>query len=116
MIGQFYGFSDQAMTNQVFATSVSGTGVATIGPMTVVAPDTYLLRSGGMVYRFATSVPSPWTADDVGSVGQPGLSSYDGGTFFVAGSGADIWNSADGFQFVMSISRLLATERSLPAF
>jgi regulation of enolase protein 1 (concanavalin A-like superfamily) len=44
-------------------------------------------------------LPSPWHANDVGSVGQAGSSSYADGTFTVAGSGADIWGTADAFHF-----------------
>ncbi|MGE3518957.1 MAG: phospholipase D-like domain-containing protein [Vicinamibacterales bacterium] len=46
------------------------------------------------------AVPSPWATQDVGSVGTPGNASYSGGTFTVAGAGADIWGSADAFRFV----------------
>lgn len=57
MTGEFAGFSDQAMTNQVFAVSLSGRGVASIGPMISVPGDTFIMRSGGMNYIFAGSVP-----------------------------------------------------------
>ncbi|MBI3857013.1 MAG: PQQ-dependent sugar dehydrogenase [Planctomycetes bacterium] len=46
------------------------------------------------------SLPSPWQNRDIGSVGTAGSSSYSGGTFTVKGSGADIWNTLDEFQFV----------------
>jgi regulation of enolase protein 1 (concanavalin A-like superfamily) len=45
-------------------------------------------------------VPSPWTNDDVGSVGVAGGASQSSGTFSVRASGADIWGTADGFHFV----------------
>jgi regulation of enolase protein 1 (concanavalin A-like superfamily) len=45
-------------------------------------------------------LPAPWSDKDVGSVGVAGSASYSSGTFTVNGSGADIWNSADGFNFV----------------
>jgi hypothetical protein len=60
MRGEFDGFSDQTMTNQVFAVSLSGRGVASIGPMKAVPGDTFIMRSGGMSYIFAGSVPSTW--------------------------------------------------------
>jgi len=46
-------------------------------------------------------LPAPWADADVGSVGIPGLASYNSGTstFTVEGSGADIWNTADAFHF-----------------
>jgi len=45
-------------------------------------------------------LPSPWTAGDIGTVGVAGLSSFANGTFVVNGAGADIWGTADAFQFV----------------
>jgi beta-galactosidase len=44
--------------------------------------------------------PSPWLNADIGSVGFPGSVSYCGGQFTISGSGADIWNTSDAFQFV----------------
>jgi regulation of enolase protein 1 (concanavalin A-like superfamily) len=44
--------------------------------------------------------PFPWNAVDVGAVGQPGHTSQNSdGTFSIAGAGADIWGTADAFQF-----------------
>ncbi len=48
----------------------------------------------------AQSVPSPWSTEDIGSVGVTGSAGYSNGTFTVAGSGADIWGTADGFRSV----------------
>ena len=47
----------------------------------------------------ASSLPSGWQNTDVGPVGIKGSTSSSGGTFTVSGSGADIWGSADAFQF-----------------
>src|SRR6478672_6607100 len=47
----------------------------------------------------AQSVPSGWAARDIGSVGAAGSSSGSGGSFTVRGAGADIWGTADAFQF-----------------
>jgi regulation of enolase protein 1 (concanavalin A-like superfamily) len=46
------------------------------------------------------SLPAPWTAGDIGGPALPGSASASGGTFTVKGSGIDIWNSSDQFQFV----------------
>lgn len=46
------------------------------------------------------SLPAPWQDLDVGTVGMTGDATYSSGTFDVCGSGADIWNSPDGFHFV----------------
>ena len=45
-------------------------------------------------------VPTGSTSADIGSVGMPGSAGQSGGTYTVNGSGADIWGSADAFQFV----------------
>ncbi len=47
-----------------------------------------------------STLPSPWTAVDIGSPPLTGSASASGGTFTVKGSGADIWNTSDQFQFV----------------
>ncbi|WP_218032106.1 discoidin domain-containing protein [Dictyobacter kobayashii] len=46
------------------------------------------------------SLPAPWQQQDIGSVGQAGSASASNGTFTVVGSGNDIWDSADAFQYV----------------
>lgn len=47
-----------------------------------------------------TGLPTPWTNQDVGSVGLAGSATYSSGTFSVTGAGADIWGTTDAFQFV----------------
>src|SRR6266481_1290093 len=47
----------------------------------------------------AQSLPAGWAAKDIGTVGSPGTSIGSGGSFTVAGDGADIWGSADAFQY-----------------
>jgi beta-galactosidase len=44
--------------------------------------------------------PSLWQNTDVGLVGLPGSVTYCGGQFTISGSGSDIWNNEDAFQFV----------------
>jgi hypothetical protein len=44
-------------------------------------------------------LPPGWTAQDVGSPGQAGSTSFDGTTWTVKGGGADIWGTADQFQY-----------------
>jgi regulation of enolase protein 1 (concanavalin A-like superfamily) len=43
--------------------------------------------------------PDAFVGRDIGAVGAAGQSTYDGTRFTVSGSGADIWNAADEFQF-----------------
>jgi hypothetical protein len=47
----------------------------------------------------AQSLPSGWNSLDIGAVGAAGSATYSGGTFTVAGAGADIWGTADAFRF-----------------
>lgn len=48
----------------------------------------------------AQSLPTGWSTADVGAVGAAGSASGSGGSFTVAGAGADIWGTADAFRFV----------------
>ena len=52
------------------------------------------------VFKEADVVPAPWQSSDVGNVGIAGSASVSGSTFTLSGSGADIWNQADAFQYV----------------
>ena len=45
------------------------------------------------------TLPSGWTAQDVGGVAVGGSTTQSNGTWTLSGSGADIWNNADGFRF-----------------
>lgn len=47
----------------------------------------------------AGPLPMPWTNSDVGTVQVVGDSTATNGTFEVSGSGADIWGTADAFQY-----------------
>jgi len=46
-------------------------------------------------------LPTPWTSQDIGSVGQSGSASFLKGVFTLHGAGADISGTADSFQAVM---------------
>src|ERR1035437_5227896 len=46
------------------------------------------------------ALPPQFTSADIGAVGLPGTASFCDGQFTISGSGADIWNNADAFQFV----------------
>jgi len=56
--------------------------------------------NGTLTVQPDNSLPAPWQSQDVGSVGLAGGATHSGGTFTVSGSGADIWNGADGFHYV----------------
>ena len=46
-----------------------------------------------------SGLPSGYTAQDIGAVAAAGSTSESDGTWTLKGSGADIWNNADEFQF-----------------
>ena len=68
------------------------------------------------------TLPAPWAGADVGAPALAGSSSYANGVFTVNGAGADIWGSADQFQFVHQtltgdgqiIARVTAEENTDP--
>ncbi|HZY63993.1 MAG TPA: chitobiase/beta-hexosaminidase C-terminal domain-containing protein [Edaphobacter sp.] len=54
---------------------------------------TYTINTGG-------ALPTGWADTDIGAPGQAGSASYSGSTFTVKGSGADIYGTADQFNYV----------------
>jgi hypothetical protein len=48
----------------------------------------------------ASTLPASWTQRDIGAVAIPGSATFANGTFTIKGSGADIWNTADAFDYV----------------
>jgi len=49
---------------------------------------------------FAQSLPSPWTARDIGAPALSGSATYSSGVFTIDAAGSDIWGSSDQFHFV----------------
>ncbi|MFN3407976.1 MAG: autotransporter-associated beta strand repeat-containing protein [Limisphaerales bacterium] len=47
-----------------------------------------------------TLPPPPWVNEDIGGVGAAGFATFADGTHLIYGAGADIWGTADEFQFV----------------
>jgi len=78
---------DSGATFRCVVSNAAGTATSTAALLTVNSP------SGG-------SLPSPWADLDIGAVGATGSATYSTGTFNVLGAGADIWGTADGFNFV----------------
>jgi regulation of enolase protein 1 (concanavalin A-like superfamily) len=74
----------------------SGEIVLTTNPAT--SPDSIFLRGSGVAPPAA--LPSPWISRDLGATGVVGSASYANGVFSIYGAGADIWGTADAFQFV----------------
>ena len=84
----------------VAATALTSTAVAApaaaAAPLALAAPAN-LLRSATVAA--AVTVISPLSGGDVGAVTTAGSYGYDGSTFTLTGAGADIWGTADAFQF-----------------
>jgi len=73
--------------------------IATTGPGSSTTSSQFSIRSGS-----SQSLPNGWSHGDVGGVGAAGTASFDGYQYFgeaytVAGSGADIWGTADEFHY-----------------
>jgi regulation of enolase protein 1 (concanavalin A-like superfamily) len=76
-----------------------------VGSATITVTVTDPIWDGSTTSSFVVNVvspalPAPWWNQDIGVVGYSGSASTDGFTYTVTGSGADIWNRSDGFQFV----------------
>ena len=90
-------------SNQSYTTPVLAAG--TTYYWRIVSKTMANMSAPGPVWSFTTPavppgpLPSGWSASDIGAVGVPGVSSSQGGTFTVAGSGADVWGTADAFRY-----------------
>ncbi len=102
---------------QLFTASVSADGsawttvgqesIAMTGPVLAglavsshVVSQTATAKMDHVAVTTASTLPAGWQSADVGAVGIKGTAASGGGLFTVSGSGADIWNTADAFQFV----------------
>jgi hypothetical protein len=86
----------------LFTTSLTGRGIITAGPYRVTG-DSYVQRNGDFLAFDSPSSPpcNAWASHDVGAVGiQGGAGACGFGKIDVFGSGADIWGTADAFQFL----------------
>jgi hypothetical protein len=48
----------------------------------------------------SSSLPAPWSSQDIGAVGVAGSATASGGSFIVKGAGGDIWYTADAFHYM----------------
>jgi len=60
------------------------------------------VTSTSYTINVACPLPPPWSRSDIGAPGIAGGAGYIGseGAFYVTGSGGDIWNNADSFDYV----------------
>jgi len=117
-------------TGSVFVAAISADGAAwaPVGKATIAMPATVQIGLAVTSHSTALSaaatfdhvaiaaavptLPAGWQTADVGAVGKSGSASEAGGTFTVAGAGADIWGTADAFRYAY---RLLAADGSIVA-
>ena len=88
--------SNAVFFHQNFALRLDGTGISSRGQAAWI--DDFLLT--GVIAPTNNPPPAPWQMGDLGTNGISGDTVWTNGVFAVTGSGADIWNTADGFRFV----------------
>jgi regulation of enolase protein 1 (concanavalin A-like superfamily) len=74
--------------------SITARATDNLGATTTSAPVNVSVGSG------PSNVPSPWANQDIGNPGYAGGATFSSGTWTVAGSGTDVWDNSDQFQFV----------------
>lgn len=81
------------------ASSTAATGTVTV---TLIGTTGNLSNTTtiSLTVQASTALPPGWTDIDIGAVGLAGSATYNNGTFTVSGSGADIWNPADQFNYL----------------
>jgi len=70
----------------------------TMANMTAAGP-VWTFTTGSSTGGGPTTLSNGWSSQDVGAVGVAGSASYSGGSFTVAGSGSDVWGTADEFHY-----------------
>jgi len=101
------------MVSQNAALTVDGLKSRLLGSVDALPQWTGVTVTGGRLNAFtavmaSTEGPSPggtlngsgWSQADVGATGTVGGATLNAGSFQVTGAGADVWGSADAFQFV----------------
>ena len=77
--------------------SVTATAFDNRGDSSVSTPITFTVSRGT---EGSLTLPTEWTASDIGGPALTGSASYASGSFVVQASGADVWGSADQLGFV----------------
>lgn len=77
--------------------SVTATAFDNRGDRSVSAPVTFTVTGGA---DGSLTLPSQWTAADIGAPSLAGSASYASGSFVVQAAGADVWGSGDQLGFV----------------
>jgi|GEM_PF-3682677 len=95
--GSGSGLTDAPLAvGRTFADAASGVRITTLAKVTGANFDSMDV----FVNTNTDLPPSPWVSGDVGAVGTAGAATYANGVHTIYGSGADIWDVVDEFQFV----------------
>lgn len=101
--GSFSSLSVDGSGSSTLSISTSATTPSGSYPLVITATSGNLVHSSTVTLVVNASgydaLPSPWVSQDIGTVGFPGSATYVSPTFTVTGSGANIWGTADAFQF-----------------
>jgi len=89
----------------------------------LTASDSALSGSADLPLLVGGPLPSPWSDQDIGAVGEQGRGSFLTGTFIERGSGADIGGSSDAFHYIYQplngngtiIARIVTQKNSDPS-
>jgi regulation of enolase protein 1 (concanavalin A-like superfamily) len=81
------------------ATDFFGNPVPASGPLNIGADQADSTTSNPVNPASPQGNPAPWSNADIGNVGKAGSTSVSGSTFTISGSGADIYGTADAFQY-----------------
>jgi parallel beta-helix repeat protein len=85
-----------ALTLSASSTATTGTSTVTVKGITGSLTNTTTIS---LTVQASTTLPLGWTDVNIGAVGLTGSASYNNGTFTVSGSGADIWNTSDQYNY-----------------
>ena len=101
--------SEDGTSWQTVGVTSSPFSSAPLAGLIVTSHDTQALNHAVFSHVSATTqapsaLPSPWIDTDIGAVGQAGSASFDANLnqFTVIGAGADIWGTADSFNYLYS--------------
>jgi regulation of enolase protein 1 (concanavalin A-like superfamily) len=81
-------------------TDPSHTSGATNSYRIISYAGTYASQPSAEVGFVFSGLPTGWNQQDIGSVGLAGTTTFSGSTITLQGSGADIWETADGCHFL----------------
>jgi hypothetical protein len=95
-----YTVIQSGVTTTSFVDSTAANGTAYFYVVSAVVNGVETLNSNEASAIPSSGLPSPWNSTDIGWVSIGGGASHASGNFTANGSGEDIWNTEDGFQFV----------------